>query len=522
MNSRRDFLYTIILGSGAVFLAPLPGCDPLRGPESTDALQKVADPAKPRVGTPQFTTAHEFLRDGKPLPEPRITTQHDVIVVGGGLSGLTAALVLQTNGVDAIVLESESTVGGSAVSSNIDGASIPLGSVYFVSRTPEIEMLLQTAKITPVQCPDDVHILADGQSLRNLWSDATLNVALKDDADRSGMQRFRDVLLTMADDLPSYPLDKTLSPRLQKLDALSGEQYGRSFGSPTLNTVIEWYSKSSMGASATRTNAYCLLNFYQSELGSEYGYPRFSFPGGISRLALGVASSLTGLHTSCLVARVHETETRVEVDVVEADGSVTRHVAPYAILAVPKYQLSRLLVDIDARRSSAAKSIVYAPYVTIQIASGVALSTTGAYDTWDFRVDHSYTDVIDPMTIQPGVDRHVVSLYVPLEPSQRPMLLDDGAFASFASATVARFAEHLTEEQRTSITEVRCWGWGHGIVVPTVGSHTGPAQDASAPTARLRFAGTDSDCAPAIENATEQGARAAYDVVAHLRGRTGH
>ncbi len=521
VNTRRDFLYTIILGSGAVFLAPLPGCGPARIDEGEPQVTKVAEPLRPRVGTPQFRVAHDFLRDGKPLPQPTTTVRKDVVVVGGGLSGLTAALVLQTHGIDSIVLESEARLGGAAVSEQIKDVSVPLGSVYFVSRTEEIDMLMKVARIEPVQCPDDAYILADGQIVQDLWSDKTLKDAIRDERDRDGMKRFRDMLSVMDADLPSYPLPASLSQRLQAHDAQRSSELAQQYGSATLNTIINAYSRSSMGAPSTKTNAYCLLNFYQSELGSSFGYSRYSFPGGTSQLTNGVAAALENTRSSALVARVHETPNTVEVDVVELDGTVTRYIAPFAIIAVPKYQLSRLLTGVGVQRLEALKKITYAPYATMQISSRVAIATGKAYDTWDLRVENSYTDVIDPMCIQRGSSAHVVSLYVPLDPAQRTMLQDPDAFARFAATTVERFAASLTEEQRMSITDVHCWGWGHGIVIPSPGSHNGAAQAASAQTPRLRFAGTDSDCAPAIENATEQGARAARDIIAQLQQRSG-
>jgi RHS repeat-associated protein len=63
-----------------------------------------------------------------------------------------------------------------------------------------------------------------------------------------------------------------------------------------------------------------------------------------------------------------------------------------------------------------------------------------------------------------------------------------------------------------AVNNVDPWGWGHGIVVPTVGSHNGIAQRASAPMDRIVFAGTDNDAAPAIENAVANGFAAVKQV----------
>ena len=46
---------------------------------------------------------------------------NDVIVVGGGLSGMAATITLQQNNVDAIILESTERLGGRVKTDLIDG-----------------------------------------------------------------------------------------------------------------------------------------------------------------------------------------------------------------------------------------------------------------------------------------------------------------------------------------------------------------------------------------------------------------
>jgi monoamine oxidase len=467
---------------------------------------------EPRTGTPAHRIAHQYLRDGARIPEPSRTRQCDVVVIGGGMSGLAAAFAARDAGFSTIVVEAESRAGGAAVSTRIGDASVPLGSVYFVSRTPELDALLHATDLTPVVCPEDEVILADGQVVRNLWSDATLRSAIKDERDRQGMQRFRDDLLAMGDALPSYPLAPTLSARDAALDGTSAADYMRRYGSRTADALINAYARSSMGAASTITNAYCLLNFYQSELGGEFGFSRYSFPGGTSALTQRLAKLHADDMQHGVAVRIETNAQRVHVEVIADDGSCVRIVADYAIVAAPKYQLPRLMPQMPAVQRDACAAMTYAPYVTIQIASSRPLQVSTAYDTWDIRPGRSYTDVINPIVLQSSSKQHVVSLYMACDIAERRMLMDDRAFAERVAKVVDEYAAGLTDEQRGSITSVHAWGWGHGIVVPTVGSHNGIAQRASAPIDRIVFAGTDNDAAPAIENAVANGFAAVKQV----------
>lgn len=505
---RRSFLKTIILASGAVFSASLESCT--RKPSE---IRPVRSSSRRTYDGQKFATAHAYLRDGAPLPPPDLTYRTDVIVVGAGPSGLMAAIDLESAGRGVIVLDSEPRAGGAAVSADILGGSVPLGSVYFVESTEEVRRMLSYAAIEPVPCPDDGYDFGEGEVVRNLWSDATLRRVIRNESDRDGMMRFRDDLLALGDALPVYPLKTADATQRNQLDQ-PVDKWLAQYRSPTLRTIIESYSRSSMGGNISRTNVYCLQNFYVSEFGPEFGGGRQTFPGGMARLTQGVASKLKDVRTNMLVARVGQGAEGVWVDAVDDQGRVHKIVAADVIMAVPKFQIPRLLTDCSPQRAAACRSLEYAPYMTLHVASSKPLVERDIYDTWNLRSEFE-TDVVNPSAVpSTSYSKNICSLFVPMEQWMRGQLQNEELFARRAAEIVDRFLSTRTDEQRASVETVYCWAWGHSIVVPTPGSHSEAALAASMGEGRIVFAHTDNDAAPALENALWHGAEAARTVLA--------
>ncbi len=490
-----------MLGSGATYAFGLSGC---RRPGE---LRLLTAPRRSHA-TPQFQVAHAYLRDGGSLPAPSKNERCDVVIVGAGLSGLTAAVELERQGRRVIMVESEARVGGAGVQADLAGGRIPLGNVYFVERTPELETLIKISGIEPVPCPDDGYDLGRGEVVRDLWSDETLDRVITAGAERDGMKRFRDQLVSMGDDVPPYPLESTLPQQLSHLD-ISAEEWVKEFKSQTLLTVLNSYSRSSMGALLLRTNVYCLLNFYSGELGPTFDAQRSTFAGGPGALTRAVGDRLKCQRLEHLAARVTQDETSAYVDCVDRDGNVVRYRADHVIMAAPKFQMPYLIPDLPTQQAVACKSLRYAPYMTLHIVSDLPLVETDVYDTWNLTSEFE-TDVVNPGSV-PGMnlDKHVASLFVPMDEFARGQLQNPELFARRSGDIVDRFLSTRTPDQQASVREVYCWGWGHGVIIPTPGSHSGIAQAASAAFGRILFANTDCDAAPAIENACYHGFRAA-------------
>lgn len=490
------------MGSGAVYLTSLTGCE-------RASTIKLAQPGTHiRTATQQFIQAHAYLRDGTALGAPSRTLSADVIVVGAGLSGLTAAALLEKQGKHVLLVESEARVGGAAVSANLASGRVALGSVYFVEKTEAVQTVLNMAGVQEQVCAEDGYVFEGRTVIRDIWSDAGIASIATDATDRDGLKQFRDDLLAMGDNVPSYPLPAVLSAKLAAYDT-SALPYIRKYKAPTLERILDAYSRSAMGAHLANVNVYSLLNFYISEFGASFGTPRYTFAGGTAVVSNGLGASLQDINLNMLAVRVSQSGLRVMVDCVDAQGALVRCTAGAAVIAAPKFQIPRLLADCSAERAAASRSLLYAPFATIHVVSDKPLVPTDIYDTWHLSAQ-GYTDVINPNSIQGNTfDKNIATLYVPLGLQDRRMMQDEAQFAVHVSNVVAEFARTLTDEQKASIVEVYCWGWGHGLVIPSPGSHTGIAQAASSDAGRIVFANTDCDASPAIENAIENGAIAA-------------
>jgi hypothetical protein len=79
--NRRDFIKFVVAGSIAA------GCP-------VDLSLLAAENALPAVEGEDNRICHA-VRDGKTFSTPPVSARHDVVIVGGGMSGLTAAYLLQ-------------------------------------------------------------------------------------------------------------------------------------------------------------------------------------------------------------------------------------------------------------------------------------------------------------------------------------------------------------------------------------------------------------------------------------------
>ena len=79
--------------------------------------------------------------DPRPAPEPVPADPGQVVVIGAGPAGLTAAYVLGKAGHTATVLEATGVVGGISQTVQRDGLRFDIGGHRFFTKVPEVEAL---------------------------------------------------------------------------------------------------------------------------------------------------------------------------------------------------------------------------------------------------------------------------------------------------------------------------------------------------------------------------------------------
>jgi len=124
--TRRDFLNATLLGSGALLLKPLSPAEWLAQNSASSAddwtgYGGVGDYANSNGNTRAVLEAGHRIRDGEfeNIPENVVDTGevYDCVIVGGGISGLAAALIFRRNAGDGktcLVLDNHPVFGGEA------------------------------------------------------------------------------------------------------------------------------------------------------------------------------------------------------------------------------------------------------------------------------------------------------------------------------------------------------------------------------------------------------------------------
>ncbi len=146
---------------------------------AADALQKAGMPATRLNSLIEDSQTLEKISSGK---KHRFKSSYDVIVIGSGGAGLTAAISARMNGVNVLVLEKRNAVGGNTLVS-MGGVNIPQSDAQFASDISDSKELYYNDIITGGDHENvlsQVHILVENAHPTYQWLKEEIGVEFKE------------------------------------------------------------------------------------------------------------------------------------------------------------------------------------------------------------------------------------------------------------------------------------------------------------------------------------------------------
>lgn len=501
--SRRRFLQGLGLAAGAL------ASGALRPDKALAKVGKVGLPPVKVVVDGEDNRVGHMIRDGHAFAIPAPSRSVDVVIVGAGVSGLTAAYVLRD--ADLLILEKEARPGGHARKGSWRDVTYGVGAAYVEDTSGYTGTLIDELRIPLVKIADPGDALwAGGRAVPDFLGAGAdrLPYGVKS---RRAFKAFVEDMAKMKD-LPPLPVEDATSAQL-RWDGVSFGQHVRKAYGADVHRFVDLYCRSALGGSADEVSAYWGLCFLAGE-----GGDRYTAPGGNAAYgeALYKAVGPARVTTSATVIRVEPKGDGAWVSYVVGE-EVTTVAAKAVIMTSPKHVTRRVVAGLPTDQDAAMGAVRYEPYVVANVLVEGAVPRP-AFDTW---VDGSpFADVVVADWTNPDKARRhgVLTTYCPVAHADRWRLLDDAWVVDHGRRVVAHL-DRMHPGVARRVVEVRSFRWGHPMVTSSVGALTKLRPKVVRPFGAIRFAGSDSQMTATIEAAVWEGRANAQAVQAKLLGK---
>lgn len=526
---RRDFLGAAgALASGAL----LPACSPPAAP---------ATPPGRLLGS-TVELGHR-LRSGT-LPPPTETRRVPVLIVGGGIGGLSAGWKLHKAGFDDFLLaEMEDAPGGNSRGLEAPAGRCPLGAHYLPLPGPQAVAVRELlAELGVLQGDpralrpyyDERYLCATPQErlYRNgLWQDGLWPHIGTGERDHRQYARFQERMAAYrASGAFAVPMTQARQAAdIRTLDRVTMRDWllAEGFDSPVLHWYVNYACRDDYGTSIGEVSAWAGIHYYacrSGEAANAEGETVLTAPDGNGWLARGLARHIEGrIRPRSLACRVQDTGRWMEVDLwLDDESRMLRVQADQLIWAAPLFLVPRVFVGHE-RLKAAAAGFTYAPWLVANLSVDAPPARgAGAPLAWDNVLYDS-----------PGLG-YVVSTHqeMRLHPQATVLTyyraLSDLSPAAGREALLARSREEWAEavlddigrahpEIREITRQIDIVRLGHAMLRPVPGLISGRAREAFAADApRLRFAHADVSGFSIFEEAQYRGVLAAERTLRRL------
>ena len=288
------------------------------------------------LGAAGSTAAVTFLAACSTSARPEAATRQKAVVVGGGLSGLTAALALRANGWDVAVLEARSRVGGrvhTLHSPFTDGLHVEAGGESIDDNHVQIQAMARRYGLALAKRPSDkllqAAVMLDGKRA------VLQSKAAADPAMLLGYAGFGAGLLALAGDLD--PARPESSAKAQLWDRQTLQDYADT---QTLDPAAELLVQSSYrGNFNAQMREVSLLFALQQAVAdaslTEAGTEHMRIASGNSALPEAMAKELGPIvHLSSPVTKIEQFSWGVRVHA-PSNGNPTTYDGAQLVLAAP-------------------------------------------------------------------------------------------------------------------------------------------------------------------------------------------
>ena len=497
MNAnRRDFIKFVVAGAVSA------GC-----PVDLALIAQTEDGHPADVDGEDNRICHQ-VRDGKVFSRPPASAKHDVVIVGGGVSGLTAAYHLQRR--DVLLLEKEPHWGGNAYAMEYEGNAYATGSAFLWSNSEAFRFAKEIGlDPLPVNCPDGSII--NGEFVPDTWGSG-LNKLPYPPIARESFKKFKKEMLAIDVEKRGRELYNISFSSFMKLYAPEIKQWWDTFG------------PSNWGATSDETAAGLAISELQDVVGQSHEDNRYTWPGGLGAITKKLAEILLpkyGDRMQLGATTVAVVPGKDDVQVTYMSSAELKTVSAKAvIMATPKFITRRIVEGIPDKQSQAMQQIRYAPYCVVNLIFDKPVFNKG-YDTW--CPGNTFTDfVVADWVIRKksGYKQkyNILSCYTPMKEEERGSLLTESGARKIA-ANVLRDFQKLTPETNVDPVEVHIYRRGHPMYMSTPGLYTEVQPLARQPMDRVFFANTDSEGPESTTNEAMVAARRAErQVEARLAG----
>jgi protoporphyrinogen oxidase len=492
-TNRRNFIKYVVAGSVAA------GC-----PIDLSLLAAETGAHAPEVDGESNRICHE-VRDGKVFTRPPVSARHDVIIVGGGVSGLSAAYFLRDR--NFLLLEKEPHWGGNAYIMEYDGQAYATGAA-FLAKSEYSYNFAKEIGLEPLPIDDWDGSIINGEFIPDTWGDGLDKLPYAATV-REGFKKFKKEILTI-----------DVAKRSNELYSLPFSSLMKGYPE---EVKLWWdtYGPSNWGAVSDETAAAMAIYELQGMAGENRRDERYTWPGGLGAITKKLAEILQAnfaahMQTGATIVAVVPSKNEVQVTYM-GERHLKTVAAKAVIMATPKFITRRIVHGLPEEQSDAMEQMQYIPYPVVNVIFNKPVFNKG-YDTW--CPGNTFTDFIVADWVvrkQPGYKQkyNILTFYTPLPRQERALLLTEESTRQVAE-NVLRDFQKLFPGSDVDPVEVHIYRRGHPLYMSTPGLYTKVQPLVRQPMDRVFFANTDAE---GPESTTSSGIMAARRAVKQAEAR---